>query len=89
MTGHICGHHHLNYQGPKFPFRDTSQRKKGGSKKQKVKISLFFFSSNQNQLISCDVSNPTSLLGRLLWEMIKDEGNHLLGTYVECTSLEN
>lgn len=35
MTGHIRGHHHLNYQGPKFPFRDTPWRKKGESQNGK------------------------------------------------------
>lgn len=29
MTGHIGGHHHLNYQGPKFPFGGTPMEEKG------------------------------------------------------------
>lgn len=58
MTGHIRGHHHLNYQGPKFPFGGHPWRKKDENK-WKVKISSVFATSNQNQVISYDISNLT------------------------------
>lgn len=62
MTGHVRGHHHLNYQGPKLPFRDTPWREKHGSKKMESKNSLIFFAtSKQNRLISGDISNQLEL----------------------------
>lgn len=55
MTGHVRGHHHLNDQGPKLPFRAIPWREKHGSKKI-VKI-RFFATAKQKQLISGDNSN--------------------------------